>query len=426
MFLLTLLACDFYPEGTDSTVEKEGVYGDCDEEIYVPAGILSGDAMLATAHEATFGSSAPDPYQVRYQWPERDPSKSAAFLWRTDTDTLASQIQIGTADGFPDNAETLDGASFVFGGGEIGAGDHRIHEIRMCGRLQPATSYSYRVGGEGHWSDTFTFTTPGEPGSFTDFRVAMAGDSRGAYETWGQMLTAMDSHAPDFYLFSGDMVEFGSAQSEWDAWFEASGTLLAERALISAHGNHEFLAQNYFAQFAFPNNEQWFAIQYGDAVFVSLNDTVSDGAHLDTDQVQYMESVFSDNQDAWKVVNHHQPLYSTCTRHGSKEGLRDDWGPTFDRWKVNMVVAGHNHIYERSVPIREDGEVAPGSGTVYLVSGGAGAPLYKESESEWFGSVANPVEHYIIADFSATQIDVVVRDLQGNVLDEFVVPRSAE
>ena len=64
-----------------------------------------------------------------------------------------------------------------------------------------------------------------------------------------------------------------------------------------------------------------------------------------------------------------------------------------------------------------------GDGTVYLVAGGAGAPLYTESEDNWFGHIANPVEHFIIADFGPHGIDFVVRDLSENVIDEFTVPR---
>ena len=62
-------------------------------------------------------------------------------------------------------------------------------------------------------------------------------------------------------------------------------------------------------------------------------------------------------------------------------------------------------------------------GTVYLVSGGAGAPLYTETAEEWFGHVANPIEHYLIADFGPTEVTVTVRDLDGNVIDEFTKPR---
>ncbi|MCB9742674.1 MAG: metallophosphoesterase family protein [Alphaproteobacteria bacterium] len=424
LLLLPLLAaCDFYPDPVDDSHEAPTIYGACDPEILIPVGVLE-DAPEdpAEPHAETFGAE-PEPYAVRYQWPSRDPSTSAGFLWRTDVDTLASQLRIGPAEGFPDNAEVFDGASFLFGGGEVGQGNYRIHEARLCDSLEPATAYSYQVGGSGHWSDTFTFTTPGSPGSFDTFRVAISGDSRGAYQTWNELLTAMDSHEPDFFIFSGDMVEFGSTQSEWDAWFEASADFFARKAFVGAHGNHEFLAQHYFAQFAFPGNEEWFPIEYGDLLLMSLNDTVRDAEQVETEQVRFMEDELSGTSARWKVAMHHQPVYSTCTRHGSKESLRDTWVPVWDTYSVDFVFAGHNHIYERSVPIAEGREVPDGQGTVYFVSGGAGAPLYQESESEWFGSVANPIVHYIIADFSSAGVDLTVYDLDGNVIDSYSVAR---
>jgi 3',5'-cyclic AMP phosphodiesterase CpdA len=414
--------CDFYPE--DAAAEPTLTGEVCDPAVMVPVGPLTGsESVPAQAHSEVFGTS-PEPYAVRYNWPSRDPSRNAAFLWRTDTDTLASQVQIGPADGFPDNATTIDGYTFLFGGVDVDTGDYRIHEVRICGDLEPETTYSYRVGGEGHWSKTYTITTPGAPGSFDTFRVAISGDSRGAYDTWGQLLRKMDAAEPDFFLFSGDMVEIGPAQSEWDAWFAAGEDILAERAFVPAHGNHEMLAVHYFAQFALPSDhEQYFALDYGNLLVLSLNDTVADQGLRDVEERNFIEAELRDTAAQWKVAMHHQPAYSTCTNHHSNLNVREAWSDVFESFGVNLVLAGHNHIYERSLPIKNGAEQNPGEGTVYLVSGGAGAPLYTNSEEQWFGDVAKPVEHYVIADFSPSGIDVVAYDLSGNVIDSFTIPR---
>ena len=184
---------------------------------------------------------------------------------------------------WPDGAERVEGYTFGYGGSELGEGPYRIHEVRLCDR-RTGNGLHHRVGGEGGWSEPFTFTTPGAPGSFDTYRVAMAGDSRGAYDTRAQVVTAMDAHEPDLYIFSGDMVELGAVQSEWDSWFSASGDVFARKPLVPAHGNHEFLAVNYFAQFGAPGNEEWFAVEYGDMLLFSLNDTVRDGEHIDAIQ----------------------------------------------------------------------------------------------------------------------------------------------
>lgn len=423
--VLMLLACKADPnpqDGVDTDSELPPPIDGCDPEISPPPPFGQSDVeVVVDPHQNTFGGN-PEPFHVRYGWPSPDPSQTASFLWRTDRGTKATVVEFGIGD---DLSRRAEGASFVYGQLPDGSGGYRIHEVKLCSGLEPGTTYSYRVGGDGHWSPVYRFTTPGRPGSFDTFRVAIAGDSRGAYETWAELVGVMEAHDPDFYVFSGDMVEFGWLQEEWDAWFEAAGDVLARKALVPAHGNHEFLAAHYFAQFSLPHNEEWFHVRYGDLTLVTLNDTVREVHHVGGDQVAYMDAAFAENADApWKMVLHHKALYSGSTVHGSNLTAREAWEPVIDAHGVQLVVAGHNHLYERSVPIRGGAAAEPGEGAIYLVSGGAGAPLYKNVDDEWFSEISNPVEHYVIADFGPTGVEVVARDLAGNVIDSFSIPRQ--
>jgi hypothetical protein len=67
--------------------------------------------------------------------------------------------------------------------------------------------------------------------------------------------------------------------------------------------------------------------------------------------------------------------------------------------------------------------VGEGEGTVYLVSGGAGAPLYTEYVPEPWSAVQNPIEHFVLIDLGPESAEAVVRDLAGNTIDSFTVPR---
>lgn len=391
----------------------------CTTEITVPGPLGGLLSRAPEAHAATFGPE-PTPYAIRYGWPSSDPSTAASFLWRTDTDTLATVVEYGIGDAL---TERVEGMSFRFGGEPDGPGLYRIHEVKLCAGLQPGTTYSYRVGGGDHFSPIHQFTTAPAPGPGQSVRVAIAGDSRGAYETWGTLVQLMEQHDPDFYVFSGDMVEFGTVQAEWDSWFAAAGDVLARKALVPAHGNHEFLAASYFAQFSLPNNEQWFSVRYGDLQLLSLNDTVSAEADRTVRQVEFQREVLAGSDAGYTLVTHHQSAYSACDRHGSSELVREAWVPVWDEFEVDIVTAGHNHVYERSVPIRGGAPVEPGAGTTYLVTGGAGAPLYDEWAEAWFAAVGEATEHYVIADFGPTEAVFVVRDLVGNVIDTFTIPR---
>lgn len=421
--LLALAGCGV-TDGTDQVDDSDvpAIEG-CTVQISRPD--VGGGASTDNVdpHAETFGADA-QPHLVRYSWPAPDSSESAAFLWRTDVDTLASQVQwaAGSNLGEADLTNTSTGASFLFGG-IADLGENRIHELHLCGDLTPSTTYSYRVGGAGNWSDIYEFTTPGEPGTFDTFRVGIAGDSRGAYDVWAAVLANMDEADVDFVMFSGDMVQLGINQDEWDAWWGATGDIAARLAIVPAHGNHEFLAQHYFAQFALPNNEEWFHVVYGNLVVVSLNDTVRDVDYLAVNQVDYMNEAFGRYADYRKFAMHHRPTYTINDNHSSDESLRGMWGPVFDEHNVIAVINGHNHTYERSLPIRADAESTLAEGTTYIVSGGAGAPLYEGNRDEWFGNVTATTEHYIIADFSAGEIELNVYDMGGTVIDRVVFQR---
>ena len=82
----------------------------------------------------------------------------------------------------------------------------------------------------------------------------------------------------------------------------------------------------------------------------------------------------------------HHCAYSTTDSHASDGGVRAAWGDLFDRYRVDLVLQGHNHVFERTDPIRGDrpttvaadnGIVYPETdGTVYYTVGSAGRPRY--------------------------------------------------
>jgi hypothetical protein len=382
---------------------------ECDPVITVPG----DEAAAVDAHAEVYGAE-PLPREVRLGLPSNDPSRGVGFLWRTSADTLATVVEIGTEDGEP--VKRIEGVSYL-----LDEGGPRIHEVRLCDGLVPGHAYRYRVGGDGGFSPFHTFRTPGEPGAFDTFRVGFLGDSRGAYEQWSQLVHLLDAQDPDLIVFTGDAVESGTNQAEWDAWFRGLGDIPARVPIVFAHGNHEYLSQRYFAQVMLPGNEQWFTVKFGSLHLVVLNDTVDWGSDDLVVQADYIDRSFAEAAPgAIGAAAHHQGMYATCTTHRSNTSLRDLWVPRYDAHGVRLVFNGHNHLYERSVPIRHGVEVPPAAGATYITSGGAGGPLYPNFDpTEWFAHTAVAKHHYGVADFGPDGIHVVVRDPAGNVIDVF-------
>lgn len=90
----------------------------------------------------------------------------------------------------------------------------------------------------------------------------------------------------------------------------------------------------------------------------------------------------------WVVVAMHQVMISSSDANGADLGLREKYGPLFDRYGVDLVVCGHEHDYERSLavhgvvsgsetltpnPVSSKTDVIDSThGTVHMVLGGGG------------------------------------------------------
>jgi hypothetical protein len=103
------------------------------------------------------------------------------------------------------------------------------------------------------------------------------------------------------------------------------------------------------------------------------------------------------------VVFFHHCAFSTCDGHSSDGGVRNVLAPLFSEFEVDLAIQGHNHIYERSNPIRYNAATNTGSssvqaaspsahqaaivhpktdGTTYMTVGSGGRPRYS-----WAGAV---------------------------------------
>jgi hypothetical protein len=314
-----------------------------------------------------------------------DPTTTMAVLWRTnDNETLATQVQYGL-NGKTD--QTAHGFTFVYDTGT--GGSVRMHETHLCG-LAPDTEYTYRAGGidaggKETWSQTYTFrTAPKDPNAELLFLVI--GDTRDGYDVWGNSLKqALQIDTPDYVLFSGDATTLGPIQDEWDAWFKAADPLLASLPMIYAHGNHDVNSTNYFSQFAQPGNEQDFAMDMGPLHLTVANDTPVDSADLQGLNAQLLDQHLNTNQP-WSILIHHKPMFSAAAGPHPEDVTmeRMAWESIVDAHRVDLDLSGHDHDYERSKPVR-NGKVGNtnADGTVFVVVGSAGAPLYDKGSDFW-------------------------------------------
>jgi hypothetical protein len=328
-----------------------------------------------------------------------DPSSSVAVAWDTDLDTLGSRIRYGTASGALD--KTASGVSY----GLPGTWPNRIHQVHVCG-LSPATTYFYRVGGgsagQEIWSNELSFTTQraaADPGSVS---IGVSGDSRDSIDVvWKQVQDRFHKLGVDMQLFSGDAILLALPDSgkTFAAWFDsaASAGTLGTHPLLVVGGNHEAMAVQWLSNMPAPGGGAtqglYWSFDVASAHVVLFDDLpVSvDVKSVPTAEAEILAFLESDlaaanarrDKTPFLVVLHHKGALSTG-KHSNEDDikrLRAAVMPLFSKHKVDLVLNGHDHNYERSKPVTGTFETLaiqtdPTAGTTYVVCAGAGAKGY--------------------------------------------------
>ncbi|MGZ3416223.1 MAG: purple acid phosphatase family protein [Polyangiales bacterium] len=324
-----------------------------------------------------------------------DPSTSLLVGWQTDTDTLASQIQYGES---PDKLDkTVDGFSWIVPQDGAISAEMRMHEAHVCG-LSPGRTYYWKVGTDGAWSDVKSSTTAPAKGSKDKVQIGFVGDSRDAvgrpeYPIWTAIAKRYKSAGVPLVLFSGDMVFNGITQNLWDAWIKATGDTGTSAFIALAPGNHENETLRSFAHLLMPRAETNNALRYASfdygPVHVVMFDDYRGIVAKSIDDTGYRDEVLAwldeDLKAAsanranvpWIVTFHHHPVYSDTSqieRDAEKTQVRAAILGLYDKYKVDLDLTGHDHLYQRFKP--QAGGAESASGTTYVVAAAAGAPHY--------------------------------------------------
>jgi hypothetical protein len=194
----------------------------------------------------------------------------------------------------------------------------------------------------------------------------------------------------------------------WDVYFGLIEASASTTPWMFATGNHDMEAAypthgygGHLARLDFPGNgpakcPSVYSFVYGNVAVLSLdandvsyeitaNTGYSHGAQ--NTWVEHTLAAHRANPDIdFIVCFFHHCAYSTTASHASDGGVRAAWTKLFDRYQVDLVLQGHNHVFERTDPIRantpttvagDNAVVYPETdGTVYYTVGCGGRPRY--------------------------------------------------
>ena len=311
---------------------------------------------------------------------------------------------------------------------------HTTYNHVLLDGLSPGTTYHYSVSDDGvHWSADATFTTA-EAGP-SDFRFTVVGDQSVSPASSQRIAELIAAQRPRFNVVVGDLAyaaptgrgfyspayvggQISDASAfnpgEWDRYLGIVGPAAAGSIPWSVSvGNHEMEPLDAFGYAGFLTRfPQAYALEreagspvvksltYGNVAVIQTDandlsaELADNNGYTEGRQTAWLEAQLAAYRSAdsgidWIVVGFHNCMYCSNVTHGSDAGIRSVWEPLFDRYRVDLVVNGHVHAYERTYPIRagvantDAGSVYdPGTaGVTYILAGGGGQALY----SGWLG-----------------------------------------
>jgi Calcineurin-like phosphoesterase len=189
--------------------------------------------------------------------------------------------------------------------------------------------------------------------------VGDVGDSGSRLRATAQAITEVAAIEPvDGLVLVGDNVyPSGDPSRLPDTVFEPFADVLDHAELYAVLGNHDVMNGNAGGQAAalgMPG--RWWARHLDDVLLVGLDSSLAG----DPEQQAWLDRTLAAATERWRIGVLHHPY--SAGYQGSNREVRDAFVPFIERYGVQLVLSGHDHDYQRSVPI---------NGVTYVVTGGA-------------------------------------------------------
>ncbi|HEX5061156.1 MAG TPA: metallophosphoesterase [Kofleriaceae bacterium] len=293
-------------------------------------------------------------------------------------------------------------------------GDGELQIWSSATDLQPGTVYCYQLSDSTRTLNQRSgFRTAPSADSDQPVRFLAFGDSGGGGADQYALADQMYTVPYDLIIHTGDLAyDDGTIGQYEDNVFGVYGDLFRNIPFFPSAGNHDYKTMKgapFREVFNLPgdNGEKWYSYDYGRVHFVAL-DTESDY----TTQMKWLEHDLAATKLPWKIIYMHRPPFSSGA-HGSDTRLRNKLAPVLERHGVQLVLAGHDHDYER---------MKPQNGVAYVVTGGGGVGTKSVGQSR-FTAFSEDVIHFVYVEVGVDELTLHAIDATGREFDSMTVPR---
>jgi hypothetical protein len=256
-------------------------------------------------------------------------------------------------------------------------------------------------------------TVPNKPTGTLKF--AVIGDSgTGDNNQYRLAKVFTDTHQRfpyEFVLMMGDNMYGSEGTRDFQRKFEIPYKPVLDKGVkfYASLGNHDSTNQRMYKLFNM-NGERFYTFRPKAGIrFFAL-----DSNYMDRTQLQWLEKELAASGSDWKIMFFHHPIYSSGGRHGSDTALRDQLEPLFLKYGVDVVLAGHEHFYER---------LKPQKGIHYIISGGAGKLRKGDVGGQFTEKAFDTGFHFMIFEIDGDQMHFQTISDQNKTVDSGILTR---
>ncbi len=369
------------------------------------------------------------------------PANVQRVRWRTAVEMPFAFAEITPATPSPDLSKNCRRYAAISGRHD----DYDVVKMYHCvtfDSLEPGRSYLYRIGDGGkNWSEWYPFTTAAQEAA--PFRFIYISDVQtGIHDHYPRVARKAAATGGDaaFVMFTGDMTGAAS-EWEWNAFFRANSCLFTAMPVVAVPDSHEYVRRNGESEktltsywdhlFSYPQQTPgrllslgncWFDYQGCRFIMLNTRELEEGSEQYRKVLLAWLEERLAHNPNRWCVIGQHRPVYAVAEGRDS-DRIKKYLKPLYDRYDVDLVLTGHDHIYARM-----RGEQNPrGSqnlrGPVYVVSV-AGSQVYMPAYHTYVERMASNTQLFQVVSVSPQNINFKVYLATGELYDDFEIVKT--
>jgi 3',5'-cyclic AMP phosphodiesterase CpdA len=233
------------------------------------------------------------------------------------------------------------------------------------------------------------------------------------YEVGEQMWAAHARFPYDLVLALGDNMYGSQHPRDFVVKFERPYAPLLQAGVrfMAALGNHDNPDNRNYPPYHM-GGQRYYTFAQQSVRFVVLDTNM-----MEPRQLEWAATTLATAPEQWKIVYFHHPLYSNGGRHGSNVELRVALEPLLVEHGVDVVFAGHEHIYER---------LKPQKGITHFVVGSGGKLRRGDANPAPSSAVAfDQDQSFMLVEIVGDQLRFETISRTGAVIDRGVINRRA-